>query len=338
MTIPDRYQQIVDERLLDQFQGSTKLLQLLEAACNRVTDTDTVLDAMESELLNIESGGVWLDLVGAILGLERPLKDFDPSNIFTIRGDDWVSDPDKGVYNSVGGTGGYIQSATGIPDSAGATMSDADYRELLKAKIAAARAAGSIPDIYNFILDGFGVEPAVTVPSINQIDVAFNNSAGLIDDYSFDTGLADWVDNSTGTSAVTWNSSWHSMILTQVTSSSVIADRELTVKAGKHYLIFVNPITIDTSVILQAGTSQGGTDYINESIGSSTDTWVFDIDATSDTLWLRLTTNSVVPAFAININAVQVIPLVTQIQRWILRRIAPNVATTRLSITDWPAI
>lgn len=84
-------------RVLNQFRGSPNLLALLEAVFDRIDNIEEIFESLRDERDIDNSEGVWLDIVGDIVGLERPHFEQDYSTIFAFKGDeDDVDDPFKG--------------------------------------------------------------------------------------------------------------------------------------------------------------------------------------------------------------------------------------------------
>ena len=161
------------EEILNQFRNSDTILTYLEAVFNRIEDLDAVL----GDLLNkrgIETAeGVWLDIIGAIVGYARPVEYILSENIFTFK--DSGTDPDDSDKAFADGPpvthGGYFQDLYGVYIDGAPLMGDDDYRVLLRAKIAATNADPSLPSIGRFISEAFGVDFEISVPTSGYISI-----------------------------------------------------------------------------------------------------------------------------------------------------------------------
>ena len=115
MTLPDRYDLAVDH-LLNQFTNSDLFLEFLRAVFNRIKDTDDILCYIKDNFNLDNATGVWLDLLGVIVGIDqRPQQFLHPSIAFTYR--NLIDDPDprKG-YSELGTlSGGYYDDYNGVP-------------------------------------------------------------------------------------------------------------------------------------------------------------------------------------------------------------------------------
>ena len=155
-------------RTLNQFKVSARLLEMLDAINNRFDDSDAVLDYLLYYRFLDTAVGVWLDIIGKILGLARPFQERD--DIFTYKS---IGDPDDSTLaygDTAGSTGGVWTSLQGA--STGDLVDDDTYRALLKAKIFAANAKPTIPNIYLFIKQAFNdTESIVTSPAPGEIEV-----------------------------------------------------------------------------------------------------------------------------------------------------------------------
>lgn len=174
----EQYNTAVD-RVLNQFKASTTFLTLLEDFFSKIEESQTLVEYLRDYLSLDTAEGVWLDVIGVILGLERPYKEQDPGTIFTAKGLGGVDDVYKGciveVYAPGKGTpdkiGGYIQSYEGLTDIADPTAreTDVNYRKLLRAKTFANNQIGTFADIYTYLKDGFDVRSEITAEETGLI-------------------------------------------------------------------------------------------------------------------------------------------------------------------------
>jgi len=156
-------------RTLNQFKVSSRLLDLLDVINNRFDDSDAVLEYLLYNRFLDTAAGTWLDVIGLIVGLyPRPFTERE--DIFTFKSIGEVDDPTLAWGDVAGTTGGVWTSLDGAPTTT--YMDDESFRSLIKAKIFAANAAPTIPNIYKFIKLAFdGAESKITVPTPGTIEV-----------------------------------------------------------------------------------------------------------------------------------------------------------------------
>jgi hypothetical protein len=89
-------------RVLSQFKN-TNFEDLLTAAFTQIDDVETSLEYFDENRDIDTAAGVWLDNLGAIVGIERPHRQQPYSTIFAFKdGDDeteYIDDPFKGFYD-----------------------------------------------------------------------------------------------------------------------------------------------------------------------------------------------------------------------------------------------
>lgn len=160
-------------RLLNQFSDRPNIQALLTDIFARVEDSNDILDDLLSSRDIDTATGVWLDILGDIVGVERPYKELSADYIFTFKENPAdPDDPDKAFYDSGPPvTGGYYQSYEGLRDPAGGLITDAEYRKLVKAKAIGNHVGGTIEDITRFILDGYSVSSHVTEDIPGEIEI-----------------------------------------------------------------------------------------------------------------------------------------------------------------------
>lgn len=161
------------ERLLNQFADATDVKELLKAIFNRVAEADTLLEGLLLNRWIDTAEGVWLDILGDIVGVDRPVGEVDPTIIFTYRAVSDVNDPDKG-YGTLPQTNlvGRYSSVNGLPTGQPAT--DDVYRQLIKAKIATTNSNVAFPDIYNFIYQTFEITAHLSSPYVGRVEVVID--------------------------------------------------------------------------------------------------------------------------------------------------------------------
>lgn len=157
-------------RLANQFTVSSRFIDLLGTVINnRFDDSDAVLDYLLYYRFLDTASGVWLDVLGIILGIyPRPYT--ERTDVFTFKSVGEADDPTLGYGDVAGTTGGVYSSLTGAPTTT--PIDDTAYRALLKAKIFATHADPTIPNIYLFIKAAFNdTESIVTVPTPGTVEV-----------------------------------------------------------------------------------------------------------------------------------------------------------------------
>ncbi len=135
--------------------------EIVQAIKDMIADVIQDTDDVANYILNhrdVDSAeGVHLEIIGEILGVQRPKAQELPENIFTLRRVGETSDPDMGLEDDSDPTvttGGYMTTLSGVesqtdPD---ADMSVADYRSLIKQKGAAYRQAMTDLNLYNYLI------------------------------------------------------------------------------------------------------------------------------------------------------------------------------------------
>lgn len=186
-------------RLLNQFTVSTRLIDLLGAINARFDDSDDVLDYLLYYRFIDTASGVWLDVIGDIVGLTRPFTERD--DIFTFKTIGEADDTTLSYSAVAGSTGGVWSSLNGTPTTT--LVSDTIYRAILKARIFATFADPTIANIYLFIKAAFNdTESTVTVPTPGSIEVELataltNSERRLLVQYApvaagFDISIINW--------------------------------------------------------------------------------------------------------------------------------------------------
>lgn len=132
------------------------------------------LDILEAIFVNLRddtqletAAGVWLDVIGDIVGLSRPKKEQPGASCFACKGVEAdIDDPYKACVNA--GTGGYLQSLRGLGYLSNPTLekTDTEYRAMVSAKIQANIADGTIPDVFDYLVTGRGMDDGLTIESV----------------------------------------------------------------------------------------------------------------------------------------------------------------------------
>lgn len=165
-------------RLMYQYQSSPKLRALILALTREYCDLQVVIGQLETRLDIGLSSGVQLDLIGEIVGQERPISvSIDPDEVF---GFDPIEVGDPGFPSGCPPDFGW--SGVSRPDRGGvwtsvsglfvARMSDSDYRTLLRARIFSNSADGTVESIVKFLDFATGVDGNNIINStIGQVDL-----------------------------------------------------------------------------------------------------------------------------------------------------------------------
>lgn len=155
------------ERLLSQFDNSkTGIQKFLNAL---VEQTQSLNDIELTVLMDrtLESAhGVQLDIIGRIVGLDRPLVDSDELIWFT-----W----DATTTSQYWDTGPWFISTAPVGDFV--PVSDSVYRRFIVGKIFKNQVSGgTIPEVIAFIRIVFKVWSSVVLSGIMQVDILVENT------------------------------------------------------------------------------------------------------------------------------------------------------------------
>jgi hypothetical protein len=134
-------------------------------------DSDDMIAELSLKRWIDSATGIWLDMIGDIVGVKRPPVNVDDGIIFTYKGIGEADDPDKG-FGTVGGfVGGHYSGYAGLPSSSFVT--DIVYRVYIKAKVINTTAKGTIPDITKYIDYAFGYQPLIDIPVQGMVAATF---------------------------------------------------------------------------------------------------------------------------------------------------------------------
>lgn len=162
--------------LLNQFQKGETITAFFIAILNRFEDTDAILKelALKRWLEPGSAAGVWLDVIGRIVGLPRPGNEIPVSETFTYRLQSDPNDPAKGFSSlAAPGTGGKYQTLEGVTD--GTLVDDDLYLQYLEAKILASVGRTTVLDIWRYINAAFGVTAKITRPKAGFVNVELDD-------------------------------------------------------------------------------------------------------------------------------------------------------------------
>lgn len=156
-------------RLMYQYAASERLLALLRAITAENCELQDTLDSMETRLDIELSVGVQLDQIGVIVGVPRPLNiQIDPDEAFgfdeAALDDPEFPTPVPPDYGWSGATradrGGRFVGINGLLVG---RMVDADYRTLIRARILANSAKGTVEDVLRFLRFVLGTDASQLV-------------------------------------------------------------------------------------------------------------------------------------------------------------------------------
>ena len=145
------------DRVFKQFRNSPHIVAIFEIIADPMQDLNDVADYILAHLSIDDSEGLALDMLGELIGVNRP--PMQEPNIFTLRrmGEIVDLDNDTGFGcddDPLLSTGGYLGTCEGLalvsdPD---AEMSDEDFRFLLRQKAASFRSKFTRENIYNYLI------------------------------------------------------------------------------------------------------------------------------------------------------------------------------------------
>lgn len=159
-------------QLLNQFVDGDRIIRVFRSILLRMEDSDDILSDLSLKRWIDSATGIWLDIIGAIVGVARPPENEPDGIIFTYKGIGDPDDPNKG-FNQVGDTvGGHYSGFKGLPSSS--FVSDVVYRTYIKAKAINVTAKGTIPDITKCIDYAFGYQPNIDIPVEGMIVATFS--------------------------------------------------------------------------------------------------------------------------------------------------------------------
>lgn len=136
----------------------------LEAFVYGLQDTKDILDYLIDHSSIETAEGVWLDLWGKLLGVPRQLRSWFPNEIFRFKAENEVDpgDTNNAFLSSSGLNGGRFEVSTGGPRTPTQTMTDIEYRKLIFAKMASLQSGSSRYDLWNYILNAYGIKSKIT--------------------------------------------------------------------------------------------------------------------------------------------------------------------------------
>lgn len=158
--------------------SSPNFLKFLEILIEPFEDLQLCIEGLRDGTSIVDAAGVWLDVIGDLVGLPRPHREQPYGTIFAFKAlETDVDDPYKGFYDSGGPTGGYFQTTIGTPYIADPTenIDDEDYRRQLKAKGLANQTSGTVQDIYNYLVSGYQQEDPTITTEVGAVLVTVEN-------------------------------------------------------------------------------------------------------------------------------------------------------------------
>lgn len=157
-------------RVLDQYKDAPKFVAFIEAMGKRFDDTDVIINHMLFGRFLATAENFELDRIGKLLGYPRPYKT-DFSILFTAKSmTNPINDQARGFGTlSDPAAGGLFTSLFGLDSENLET--DEVYRELLFIRSKVMNIGPSIPELYTWITESFGVGCVITVPSVMKIEI-----------------------------------------------------------------------------------------------------------------------------------------------------------------------
>lgn len=147
-------------RLLSQFNESkTGIQPFINALTQQTKDWNEITQTVFFGRFLEVARGVNLEVIGRIIGQDRPLVDGTEIVYFT---------PDSTIAGNLGGTDTAPVFVTNAPTAGLVLASDIVYRQYIKAKIFKNQVTGgSAPELKQFIKTGFGLEVSVQ-PAVGE--------------------------------------------------------------------------------------------------------------------------------------------------------------------------
>jgi len=163
-------------RLVQQFKGRENLEKVLTALYAPLLETQACIEALRDDRWLDNATGVWLDIIGDIVGIARPYVELGIDVTFAYKVDpEGEEDPEKGFitdpFSHDPSPGGHYQSADGLADGTGDLLDDENYRQMIIAKTMANNRDGTIPDLYTYLVIGYGMDPVIDVPRPGQVRI-----------------------------------------------------------------------------------------------------------------------------------------------------------------------
>lgn len=156
--------------LLAQYKDSDELRKF-------ITVFAIALNEIQQQILNLwifrsldRAFGVQLDVIGEILGYDRPFVIINNDDIFTFENS---SDVGKGFGSYLNPNLGGRFLGVGFNNNF-IKLSDAEYKQRLRAKIIKNSSKGTLKDIINYLKLTYNQDPILTI-GIGYIDVEFPN-------------------------------------------------------------------------------------------------------------------------------------------------------------------
>ena len=180
MTIFNVYDHMVS-KLKTIYEDSPNTLALLKMLSVPIQDRVNVAAYLRGQIDIDTKEGVMLEQVGSKIGVKKPLAQVAESNLFTLY-DDFEADEDWNDSTGFGEEGedelgGFFVDEDGLDVGDNSTMSDTDYRVLLKQKAALFRSIMNDENLYAYMLV-FGA-PSVITEGVLTVDVVPNNDGDL---------------------------------------------------------------------------------------------------------------------------------------------------------------
>lgn len=162
-------------RILDQYKDAPKWVAFIQSVGKLFDDTDAIIEHLLFGRFMDTAVGFELDRIGTILGYPRPYIE-DTENIFTYRSYLDINVQSKGFGTvSDPAVGGKYTSAYGLTSDI--QLDDDAYRALLFIRSRVMSLGPSIPELYQWITEWFGVDVAITVPLVLNINIEITSGS-----------------------------------------------------------------------------------------------------------------------------------------------------------------
>jgi len=165
-------------RIIDQYRDAPKWVAFIEAIGKRFDDTDAIIDHLLFGRFLATAENFELDRIGQLLGYPRPYET-NPDIIFAYKAAaDPVNDQNKG-YGTLSdpAAGGLYTSLFGLDSED--LVDDETYRELLYIRSRVMNLGPSIPELYTWITESFGVGCAITVSDVMHIRIELDSAISV---------------------------------------------------------------------------------------------------------------------------------------------------------------
>jgi hypothetical protein len=158
-------------RVYSEFINSQRYIELIRTVTARIEDSDAILEYLSTMRWVDTAEGIWLDMVGEIIGIPRFYEEFT-GPFFEYKDaypgvDDSTKAYGDAYPNPDPAAGGPYQSISGMITDV--LQDDDAYRKWIKAKATATGSAGNPDDIYLFIKTAMDIETNVYAGDVRTV-------------------------------------------------------------------------------------------------------------------------------------------------------------------------